>query len=206
VLSPELIVETALEVADREGLEALSMRRVGSELGVAAMSLYSHVANKDELLDRLADHVIGTIAETESALAWQDAMVEFFTALHDALVAHPAAAQVVIQRPTVGPNTQRLGAHALEILTRGGLSDRVAVDAFIALSRYTMGAAIYTTTRTGARADDPRFAGLGAPTDDEPEAVTRLRPFLAQRSSRDQFRSGLEHLVRGYASEASPRT
>ena len=204
VLSPELIVETALEIADREGLDAVSMRRVAAELQCAAMSLYGHVASKDELLDRLADHVIGTVPETAPALPWQDAMVEFFTALHAALIAHPAVAQVVTQRPTVGPHTQRHGAHALELLRRAGLSDRLAVDAFIALSCYTIGAAIYTASRTGPRADDPRFAGLGLPADDEPDAIARLRPYLAERSSREQFRSGLEHLVRGYAADAHP--
>jgi AcrR family transcriptional regulator len=195
-LSADLIVRTALDVADREGLEALSMRRVGAELGCAAMSLYGHVANKEELLERLADHVMGKAPPVDRSRPWDEAIVAFFFALHGVLLEHPAVAQVVTQRPTSGPHTRRHGDAALAVLRSGGLPDQLAVEAFTALSCYTLGAALYAAARATARAEDPAWVGFGSLPVDEP-----LRTHLAERAGRGQFRSGLEHLVRGYADE-----
>jgi AcrR family transcriptional regulator len=201
-LSVDLIVCAALEIADREGLDAVSMRRVGTELGCAAMSLYGYVESKDELLGHLVDHVLGTIPATDAHMPWQDAMVAFFTALHEALLAHPAVAQVVTLRPTLGPNTQRHGERMLEVLRAGGLSDRLAVEAFTALSCYAIGAAVYTASRDPG-ADDPVWIGLGSAPVDSESSLAPLRRHLAARTSREQFRSGLEHLVRGYAADTA---
>lgn len=194
-------MSTAVEIADREGLEALSMRRVGSELGCAAMSLYGYVANKEELLERLADHVLGQLPAVDSDRPWQDAIVDFFASLHDLLLEHPAVAQVVTQRPTSGPNTRHHGEQALAVLRGGGLPDRLAVEAFIALSCYTIGAALYTGARTAARTENPDWVGFGSLPVDDPAVLADLRPHLAARAGREQVRSGLEHLVRGYAAD-----
>lgn len=198
-------MRTAVEIADREGLEALSMRRVGAELGCAAMSLYGYVANKEELLELLADHVLGTLPEVDASGPWDEAIVDFFAALHVLLLEHPAVAQVVTQRPTSGPNTQRHGEHALAVLRDGGLPDRLAVECFIALSCYTIGAALYTAARSSAPTENPEWIGFGSLPVDDPATMKPLRAHLAARASREQVRSGLEHLVRGYAADTVSR-
>ena len=197
-LSPDALVRTALAIADTEGLDALSMRRVGSELGVAAMSLYNHVANKDELLALMVDHVFGTIPAIDRGAPWDAAVTYFFTDLHDALLLHPAAAQVAILQPTRGEHAQRHSRAVIAVL-QSALAPGTAVEAFIACSCFTLGAVLYTSARAGDAATDPGWIDLGIDADDEPA----LREHLAARAGHEQFRSGLEHLVRGYATEAS---
>lgn len=193
-------MRTALAIADAEGLDALSMRRVGSELGVAAMSLYNHVANKDELLALMVDHVFGTIPAVDGETPWDAAVTDFFTDLHDALLLHPAAAQVATLQPTRGEHTQRHSRAVIAVL-RGALAPGTAVEAFIACSCFTLGAVLYTSARAGNAATDPGWVDLGIDAD---EPV--LREHLAARAGHEQFRSGLEHLVRGYATEATGTT
>src|SRR6266480_4817426 len=91
-LSRERILDTALALVDEEGIEALSMRKLGQALGYEAMSLYNHVANKDDLLDGIVDRVL---AETELPRApgdWHAAVRASAISVHDALRRHPWAA------------------------------------------------------------------------------------------------------------------
>ena len=75
-LNRERVIDAAVALADRDGLDALTMRQLGSELGVEAMSLYKHVANKDEILDAMVDLVISEIALPTEDAGWKDAMRE----------------------------------------------------------------------------------------------------------------------------------
>jgi TetR/AcrR family tetracycline transcriptional repressor len=204
-LSASAIVRTAVDIADREGLPAVSMRRIGAEVGHSGMSVYGYVSSKEELLDLMADHVLGEVPEVDVDAPWESAIVEFFVGLHDVLLAHPGVAQAFTLRPTRGPNTQRHGRLALAALTAGGLPGPAAVDAFIALSCYTIGATLYASARTAPNDEaDPGWIAFG---DTETQAREDLQPLwedLASRAGPRQFRSGLEHLTRGYASEVTP--
>jgi AcrR family transcriptional regulator len=203
-LSASAIVQAAVEIADVEGLAAVSMRRIGAEVGYSGMSVYGYVSGKEELLDLMADHVLGEVPEVDRDAPWESAIVEFFVGLNDVLLAHPGVAQAFTLRPTRGPNTQRHGRLALAALTAGGLPGPAAVDAFIALSCYTIGATLYASARTTSDDNaDPRWIAFG---DTEAQAWEDLQPIwehLASRAGRRQFRSGLEHLIRGYASEVT---
>jgi AcrR family transcriptional regulator len=206
-LSASAIVEAAIDVADREGLAALSMRRIGAEIGYSGMSVYGYVSSKDDLLDLMADHVLGEVPEVDRDAPWESAIVEFFVGLHDVLLDHPGVVQAFTVRPTRGPNTQRHGRRAIATLTAGGLPGPVAVDAFIALSCYTIGAALYARGRTAAPEEaDPSWIAFG---DTETNGLEDLEPIwehLARRAGRTQFRGGLEHLIGGYASEVRTAT
>jgi AcrR family transcriptional regulator len=82
-LSADSIVEAALEIADTEGLQAVTMRRVGASLGTAAMSLYRHIPNKDTLLELMADRVLAQLPYPDPAGEWRDELHSFFLAFHD---------------------------------------------------------------------------------------------------------------------------
>ena len=71
-LSRERIITAAVAIVDAQGLEALSMRKLGASLGVEAMSLYNHVTNKDDVLDGVLDHVLREVPLPDPALAWDD--------------------------------------------------------------------------------------------------------------------------------------
>ncbi|NYD41844.1 TetR family transcriptional regulator [Nocardioides panaciterrulae] len=95
LLSKDRIRDTALELIDAEGLSALSMRRLAGELGVQAASLYSHVPNKDAVLDAVADLLMRRVDTTGFAVSWQHGLRTWGRSYRDALRAHPNAAPVV---------------------------------------------------------------------------------------------------------------
>ena len=196
-LTAESIVAAALEVADTEGLEAVTMRRVGAQLGVAAMSLYRHVPNKDTLLELMADLVFAELPHPDASGPWQDEMMAFWTAFHDLLVEHPAVAQVTVDLPVAGRELAIRGEEVLATLMRGGLDDASAAEALTGLTWYTVGGALYAIGRS-----DPSHISLGIklaqlPREEFP-SVYRAAPHFAADTTREYFISGLAHLIRGY--------
>jgi AcrR family transcriptional regulator len=194
-LSRELIVNAAIAVADREGLDAVSMRRLGTELGYSGMSLYGYVKSKEELLDLMADHVIGLAPEIDGMLPWDEALGAFFRNLRSVLLEHRALAAVFTMRPTGGPHTRRHSSGVLQVLAASGLPESTAVEAYIALSCYTMGAAFYAIGR--GEHDDPYAPWLAASAALSPEAAVKL----GKRADLSQFNSGLDHLITGFAAD-----
>jgi AcrR family transcriptional regulator len=196
-LSTEEIVGAALELADADGLEAVTMRAVGARLGAAAMSLYRHVPNKDTLLELMADQVLSELPHPDPAGRWQDEMLRFWIAFHDLLLEHPAVAFVMLDVPVAGSELAVRGEAVLATLMRGGLDDASAAEALTSLTWYTVGGALYAIGR-----GDPKHVNLGTrlaqlPLDDFP-SVRRAAPYLAADTSRENFVSGLSHLIRGY--------
>src|SRR3954453_10140535 len=97
-LSRERVLRAAVALADSGGLEALTMRRLGEDLGVEAMSLYKHVANKDDLLDGMVDLVFAEIELPAPGAEWRTAMRERAVSARAALLAHPWATPLMQSR------------------------------------------------------------------------------------------------------------
>ena len=140
-LSRDRVLRTAIELADQDGIDALSMRRLGSELGVEAMSLYNHVASKDDLLDGIADLLIEEI-EVPAAGDWRSAMRRRAISAHEMLARHPWANGVIESRTTPSPTRSRYPEAVLGTLRRAGFSIEMAVHAFFALDSYIYGFAV----------------------------------------------------------------
>ena len=102
-LSRERILEAALRVADEEGLDALSMRRLGQALGVQAMSLYKHIADKEDILDGISDLVMLEVEVPARGLPWRAALRQAATSMHPAMLRHPWASVVIESRRNPGP-------------------------------------------------------------------------------------------------------
>src|SRR6188768_3273745 len=94
-LTREAVVAAAIAIADAEGLEAASMRRVAQRLGVDPMSLYNHVGDKDDLLDGMADSVVGTIDAPSAAGEWPSVLRATIMAARATMLRHPWAATVL---------------------------------------------------------------------------------------------------------------
>lgn len=108
-LTRDQIVTAALEILDAEGLAALSMRKLGSRLDAGATSLYWYVTNKDELLELVLDEVWGMLDSAEPGQApWREVITTFAYSFRETLRAHPWAASLVGQLPSIGPNALRL--------------------------------------------------------------------------------------------------
>ncbi|WP_336921977.1 TetR/AcrR family transcriptional regulator [Aquipuribacter sp. SD81] len=137
------VLAAATAVADAEGLAALSMRRLGAELGVEAMSLYHHVPNKAALLAGIADLVAGEVPEPDPALGWRDALQERYRRTHDALLRHPwCAALWAGQSAEVGPERLRHMDAVLATLRGAGFPPSLLELAFHSLQNHVVGHAV----------------------------------------------------------------
>jgi AcrR family transcriptional regulator len=132
-LSRDRILRAAVEVADVLGVDAVSMRRVGEQLGVEAMSLYRHVRGKDDLLDGMVDAVLAEFPAAEGSLGWQESLRVLVRGAHAVLLAHPWAAALATSRPAVGPARLAFVDQVLGILRSGGCSVQLAHDAMHAV-------------------------------------------------------------------------
>jgi AcrR family transcriptional regulator len=132
-LTVDRIVRAAIEVADREGLTALSMRRVAEQLGVGTMSLYTHVPGKGELVDVMLDTVYGETARPElGETAWRDRLEQIARENHALYLRHPWLLQVAVNRPPLGPNLIAKYDYELRAIADSGLPD-VELDSVLTL-------------------------------------------------------------------------
>ena len=138
-LSPERILRAAIKLADRQGLEALSMRKLATALKVEAMSLYNHVASKDELLDGMVDQIIGEIALPERSGDWKAAMRARAVSALAVMTAHPWAPMLVVSRMNVGPNMLRYIEATLGTLREAGLTWHETDRAWNTMDNYIYG-------------------------------------------------------------------
>ena len=130
-LSREQIVRAALQIADAEGLQGITMRRVARELGSAAMSLYRHIYSKDDLLDLMLDEAFGEVElPGEPAGDWQAGLRQLAWETRRALKRHPWLAVLLSSRPPVGPNYLRYFEALLGTVARLGL-DMKTMAAFV---------------------------------------------------------------------------
>ncbi len=136
------IVQAAAAAADSGGLPGVSMRRVGRELGVEAMSLYHHIANKDELLDALVDWVFAQIELPKPEDSWRAGMVRRATSARAVLTAHPWALGLIESRANPGPALLTHHDAVIGCLRRGGFPVMLASHAFSVIDAYVYGFAL----------------------------------------------------------------
>ena len=147
------IVAAAVALADAEGLGALSMRRIGADLGVAAMTLYTHVPGKAELVDLMLDAVLGELyPDGTPGGGWRDRLTAVAEANWDLYVRHPWALQVAAGRPPLGPNLLAKYEHELRAVDGLGLSE-VDMDLLVTVvTGFARGTVTGVAERTGAEA------------------------------------------------------
>jgi len=138
-LTRERILNTALALADKSGLDSVSMRQVAKGLGVEAMSLYNHVANKDDILDSLVELVVSQMSVPSPDTEWKEALRERAYTVRKILNRHPWAANLLESRASIGPT--RLCHHdsMIGILRKAGFSIELAFNTMIALTSYIYG-------------------------------------------------------------------
>jgi AcrR family transcriptional regulator len=139
LLTQRAIIEAAAEVADAGGVVAVTMRSVAKVLGVEAMSLYYHLANKDALLDSLADWVFEQITLPDLEGQWRIEMMERAHSARSMLSKHPWALGMLESRPTPGEKLLRHHDRILGCLLGGGMTPVLAAHAFSAIDSYIYG-------------------------------------------------------------------
>jgi len=207
-LSRARIVEAALQLFDTEEFDAVTMPAVAKHLGVGTMSLYRHVADKDDLVNAVAESVLAGVAvPAGEADDWEGRVVGYLRSLREAAVAHPALARILAERGlTVGPVFEQLeGVHA--VLRASGFSKAGAVRTFYALLTYVLGFVVWQLPRV-------RSGPAGAYATAWNDAVDQLDPAayptlhalrrqLTTAASEEQFEYGLARLMRSLSPPGS---
>jgi AcrR family transcriptional regulator len=145
-LNRDRVLRAALAVADEAGIEALTMRKLGQALRVEAMSLYNHVANKDDVLDGLVDIVFSEVDLRCAGGDWKTAMRQRAVSAQKVLARHRWAIGLMESRANPGPATMRHHDSVLRCLREAGFSIAMAAHAYSALDSYIYGFALQQTS------------------------------------------------------------
>ena len=197
-LSEARIVDAAVTIADAEGLDALTMRRLATEFGSSAMAFYNHVAGKEALLELIAERTLSALPQLDHGQPWQAELSRFFTTWHEQLVAHPATAQIMAQQSLAVPSVINHGEDALALLLESGFDDALAVETLVALGNYTLGASLYELSRQQSL---HRIRDVTIDADKTP-LIYRMRGHIAEAAGESQFNFGLDQLIGGIAARA----
>jgi AcrR family transcriptional regulator len=208
-LSRERILSAAVKLVDEEGIDALSMRRLGSELGVEAMSLYNHVPNKAALMEAIVDHVIAEVPLADVTLDFDEQVREMARSFRRLSLAHPHIVPLIAMRPFNTVTALRPVEYGFGLFLKLGLDETTALHAFRALAGFATG---YTLAETGGF-----FAeGSGPKTDytidsrdlssGEFPNLTRMIPAILECDHDEEFEFGIDLFLEGLKSKLPPRS
>lgn len=199
-LNRDLILDGAEYLIEHHGAEALSMRRLGSQLGVEGMAIYHHFANRDALLDELGDRLLAPLQQLELSDDWREACRRFATALREVAVARPATFKLLGLRPLDSPASLRPVERLLRVLVRHRFEPQHALAVYRATVSYARGYAL--AEATGFTVDAVRLEGRRRLA----ELSAEQFPILAGRAHElgtlhpdDAFHLGLDAMLRGLA-------
>ena len=198
-LTRERVLRAAISLADEGGIDSLTMRGLGRSLGVEAMSLYNHVANKDDLLDGMVDVVVGDIVVPPTGTPWRSALRERCISAHETLLAHPWAALLITSRLAIGPGMTRYLDATLGRLREGGFSIDGALDAWNALDSHLYGFTLQELNLPFAVEESSTISASvlpQIPADEFPYVVEVLGHVMAQ-GRREDFAFGLDLILDG---------
>ena len=145
-LSRDRILDVAVRVADRDGLDGTSLRKVAAELGVHVTSLYNHLPTKDALLDGVAEDLMARADLPVGEVRWDDWVRRFVAGLSQLAAEHPGAFEVFMRRPVQGPRALATFEAALEALCREGMATAQAYSALKAVTVAVLGCCVEQST------------------------------------------------------------
>lgn len=197
-LSRELIVERALELIDRFGLEAFSMRRLAEELGVGTMTLYRYFRDKEELLDAVVDAAASAAPTELPQGSWRDQIRVLVKQRREYLFRHPALLHLRFDRPLVTRRALLTVEAGMQVLLRAGFSKREAARAYRTLFSYTYGFTAFSSRDDPEATKRNTLATLVAMPPEQYPAVAATSFELAEAmAGEEQFDYGLELLLDG---------
>jgi AcrR family transcriptional regulator len=199
-LSRKRVLQAAIGLADEVGIETFSIRRLARELGAGPMSLYNHVANKEEILIGILDIVLSEVELPAKGAGWKAAIRRTAISAHEALVRHPWAASLMLSR--VLPARLRYMEAILGRLREGGFSAEQTDHAYHALDSHIAG---FTLWLVSLDVDDETLPGLAAnfatelPEGEYPYVIEHLHEHLKDRRPDDEgeFAFGLDLILDG---------
>jgi AcrR family transcriptional regulator len=200
-LSRERVLVAALALADGEGIDGLSMRKLATELGVEAMSLYHWFPSKDALQAAMLDVVYGEIEVPPIGADWRASMRRMAISYHDALLRHRWACGLLMSRADISAPRMRYMDAVLGRLAEAGLSDTLVDHAYHALDSYVVGFTLWQLPIIGLADQFPTLAEdlLRRITREEyPHLIAHMEYHMAPRSEGERaFEFGLNLLLDG---------
>jgi AcrR family transcriptional regulator len=187
-----VIAEAALAVGDREGPRAMTMRRIATELGCDPMALYRHVADREALLDAVADRALAAVEVPDQAAPWEERVLAVTRGIRSAALAHPGITPHLAARPPLGRHGSRIGAALLAALGSAGLSPVDAVRTSQVLVAY-LASSLAMAVHAGER--DGRWRQVSRAVAALPESPPGHE--LMAAGSAEQFEYGLRLIVAG---------
>jgi AcrR family transcriptional regulator len=202
-LDREQIVRAAVELIDRDGLAALSMRRLAAALGIEAMSLYHHVHNKEELLDACIEHVAASldISGMQAPGPWRARLTAGFSAYRAVAHVHPELFALLGRRPVRRLEALRPMEVALGVLTEAGFTPAQAIRAFRIVNSFAYGYAL--SELTGLAVQAAATGTLEGDPDDFPN-LSAVLPIVAALDRDAEFKAGLDTVLDGIATWLPP--
>lgn len=201
-LSHDRIINAAVALADEEGMEALSMRRLGQSLGVEAMSLYNHVAGKEALVDGMVDRVFTEIRVPSEGAPWVAEMRRYAFSKREALERHPWATGLLESRTSPGPENMRHHEALVGCLLNAGLTATEAVRVYVAIGSYVSGFAVLNVNAPWENAAEQQEAMEAVvqsmPVNDYPNSTEVVLELMRTGYEHaDEFEWGLDVLLDG---------
>jgi len=199
------VLRAAVALADEVGFESLTMRKLAKELGVEAMSLYNHVASKDDLLDGMIDIVFGEIELPSTDVDWKTALRTRAVSTREALARHRWAIGLMEGRTNHGPANLRVHDAVLGCLRAAGFSVEMTVHAYSVQDAYIYGFALQETDMSSESATDfaaeaqRQMREYAAVLDDYPHLVEVVGGYVAKRGYdyATEFVFGLDLILDG---------
>jgi TetR/AcrR family transcriptional regulator, tetracycline repressor protein len=193
-LSRERILAAAVSFVDREGLSSLTMRRLGAELGVEAMSIYNHVPNKDALLDGMVEVILGELEIPLGEGDWEERIRLGYRRFRSLAHRHPNVFPLLVSRPPESPDGLWLFEAFLRTMREAGFESGTAFRAFRVLTNYVFG---YATAEIRGFALEPADGkARDLPVEDFPE-ISKLAPSLEGVDHDAEFEFGLDLILAG---------
>jgi AcrR family transcriptional regulator len=200
-LSRERVLDAAIKLADQGGLESLSMRKLGQELGVEAMAVYYHFANKDEVIDGIVDIVFSQIDLPASGADWKSAMRQRAVSLRDVLLRHRWAIGLMESRRKPGPANLRHHDVVIGSLRSAGLDMPTIAHAYSLVDSYIYGFALFTMNLPFDPSEEVADLGQDVlrayPVNAYPNLVAYISAMGPGYNYGDEFEYGLDLILDG---------
>ncbi len=207
-LSRDRVLDGALALADRVGIESLTIRRLAEQLGVKAMTIYYYVPSKEAIVDGMVERVFAQIALPPPELSWDQAIRVRCVSARRVLNQHPWAAPLLESRSAPGPDNLRHHEAVLACLRRGGLSWQLTAHAYAVLDSYIYGFAFEEATLPESGSDSFTESTTEIAAAFDPQKFPTLAAFAAEHvlspdySFGHSFEFGLDLLISGLVSAA----
>jgi len=196
--SREQLASAALELVDRDGLEALSMQRLAEIVGMGTMTVYGYFRSKDELLQAIVDAAVQPAELPGAEGSWQEQMRAVVGAAHRTLTRHPALVQIRFREPILRPDALRFGERIIGILREAGFEAAEAASAFRLIFTYMFGFAGLSPAGNTARArNEAATAATALRPDKFPNLTATASEWTHAMGGTDQFHYGLDRILDG---------